>query len=118
ADGSLILGGGRAILLQIADPVVGRGVAVHSDFARKPMERLRNTLTFVYAVMLGDPNQVALVSRMVDRAHEPVEGATDPHRQLWVAATLYETAMSLHESLYGTLDEASADEVYRAYVAL
>ena len=32
-DSTLVLGGAAAILLQIADPVVGRGVAAHSAFA-------------------------------------------------------------------------------------
>ncbi|MES1170192.1 MAG: oxygenase MpaB family protein, partial [Leifsonia sp.] len=52
ADGVLVLGGAAAILLQVADPVVARGVAEHSDFARRPMDRLRNTLRYVYAVGL------------------------------------------------------------------
>lgn len=118
ADGALIPGGARAILLQVADPVVARGVAEHSDFAVRPMARLRNTLTFVYAVMLGTPEQASLVSRFVDLAHEGIEGATDARHQLWVAATLYESAMSMHVTLFGPLDDDSADEVYHAYAAL
>ena len=36
AEGILLAGAGRAILLQIADPRVGHGVADHSDFAQRP----------------------------------------------------------------------------------
>jgi uncharacterized protein (DUF2236 family) len=36
AEGVLIAGGARAILLQIANPAIGRGVEQHSDFASDP----------------------------------------------------------------------------------
>lgn len=117
-DGALVLGGARAILLQIADPVVGAGVAEHSDFARRPMRRLRNTLTFVYAVVVGTSDQAAAMTGYVDRAHSRVIGAIDADRQLWVAATLYETASTVHEALYGALSSTEADEVYHAHAAL
>jgi uncharacterized protein (DUF2236 family) len=41
----LLAGGGRAILMQIAHPAVGRGVAEHSDFASRPLDRLHATMT-------------------------------------------------------------------------
>ena len=40
----LVLAGGRAILLQLANPAVGHGVAGHSDFASRPLDRLTGTL--------------------------------------------------------------------------
>ena len=43
----LLAGGARAILLQIAMPAVGHGVARHSDFGADPLRRLRNTLTYL-----------------------------------------------------------------------
>jgi uncharacterized protein (DUF2236 family) len=113
-DGALVLGGGAAILLQVADPVVARGVAAHSAFADDPMRRLRHTLGYVYAVSLGDAEQVRRVAGFVDRAHAGVTGATDPDRQLWVAATLYRVGVDTFELLNGPLDDALADEVYAA----
>src|SRR5690606_34516281 len=97
ADGALVLGGLAAILLQVADPVVGRGVAEHSAFATDPMRRLRHTLTFVYAVTLGTPAQRERAASFVDRAHTGVPGATDVERQLWVAATLVRVGTQVHE---------------------
>lgn len=121
----LIAGGGRAILLQLAYPAVGHGVAAHSDFAAHGIDRLRNTLRFVYAVAFGTPGQLAYVTRRVNRAHAPVRAeatehspafsAFDPRLQLWVAATLYETAVLVHERIYGPLDDASADLLYAEY---
>jgi uncharacterized protein (DUF2236 family) len=113
-DGALVLGGGAAILLQVADPVVARGVAAHSAFADDPMRRLRHTLGYVYAISLGDAEQVRRVAGFVDRAHAGVHGATDPDRQLWVAATLYRVGVDTYELLNGPLDGTLADEVYAA----
>jgi uncharacterized protein (DUF2236 family) len=118
SDGVLIAGGARAILLQVADPVVAAGVARHSDFAHRPVERLRNTLTFAYAVVLGTPDDAARVATFVNRAHVPVDRAEDAELQLWVAATLYDTAVTVHNRVFGSAGEALADELYRDYAAL
>jgi uncharacterized protein (DUF2236 family) len=118
SDGMLVLGGGRAILLQVADPVVGFAVAEHSDFSQRPLDRLHNTLTFVYAVMLGAAPERELVAGLVNREHAGIPGATDPARQLWVAATLYDTAVTVHDKIYGPVPPAEADSIYDAYSAL
>lgn len=117
-DGVLVLGGAAAILLQVADPVVAAGVARHSAFATDPLRRLRHTLTYVYAVTLGDDELTRIAAHAVDRRHEGVTGARDPDRQLWVAATLYRVGVDLHERLHGPLPEAVADEVYAASARL
>jgi uncharacterized protein (DUF2236 family) len=114
ADSSLVLGGLAAILLQIAHPVVARGVAANSSFARDPLGRLRHTLAYVYAVQIGTPDQRAAAARRVDSAHARVPGARDPAPQLWVAATLARTGIQVHELLHGPLDAALADEVHAA----
>lgn len=87
AEGILLAGGARAILLQLANPAVGRGVAEHSDFADRPLDRLTGTLTYLYVVMYGTPDEVRAVARRVGHAHTPVPGARDTDLQLWVAAT-------------------------------
>src|SRR5437899_10937020 len=53
----LVLGGGRALLLQIAHPLVAAAVADHSGFDRDPWERLWGTLDAVLNVTFGDTNQ-------------------------------------------------------------
>jgi len=121
-EGALLAGGTRAILLQIAHPAVGRGVAEHSDFAYRPLDRLRATLTYVYCVTFGTPDEIEAVAAHVTAAHRSVVGAgyraSDPELQLWVAATLYETAVLLYEELFGPLDAAVADRVYEQYGVL
>lgn len=129
AEAVLIAGGGRAILLQIAHPAVGRGVVDHSDFAADPLRRLRATLTFAYAAVYGSPDQLAAVKRAVNQAHAPVRSAIpsgdgpaynafDPQLQLWVAATLYDSAVTMYEYIYGPLDAESADRIYAEYSVL
>ncbi|MCU1446632.1 oxygenase MpaB family protein [Cryobacterium sp.] len=127
----LVLAGGRAILLQLANPAVGHGVARHSDFAARPLARLHGTLSYVYAVTCGTPIDRAAAVRRVALAHRPVHSdpadqdravpaynAFDPHLQLWVAATLYESATRMHDLVYGPLADADADNVYRDYGVL
>jgi uncharacterized protein (DUF2236 family) len=114
ADSSLVLGGLAAILLQLGDPVVARGVARSSSFARDPLGRLRRTLGYVYAVQLGTPELRTRAARRVDSAHTRVIGARDVAPQLWVAATLSHTAVQVHELLHGPLDGDLADELHAA----
>jgi len=117
-DGAIVVGGAAAILLQVADPVVARGVAERSSFAIDPMRRLRHTLTFVYAVLAGDDRQRERVAAFTDRAHVDVPGARDVDRQLWVAATLYATGREVQERLGGPLSPALDAEVLAASAAL
>lgn len=154
----LLAGAGRAILLQIAHPAVGHGVARHSDFARRPMSRLNGTLTYIYALAAGDERDIRAVQRAVNRAHAPVSNpprgerapsrapggaardsdhavnphggtgagagvgprydARDPELQVWVAATLYDTALLVYERVFGALDDDTAERVYREYAVL
>ncbi|WP_115787070.1 oxygenase MpaB family protein [Arthrobacter silvisoli] len=128
AEAVLLAGAGSAILLQLADPAVGRGVAEHSTFAERPLDRLAATMGYVYAVIYGSEEQLTAVRRAVNRAHAPVRGesdgtspgynAFDPESQLWVAATLYNTAVRMYERVYGMLDGEAADRVYREYARI
>lgn len=127
-EGILIAAGGRAVLLQLAERSVGRGVARHSDFVARPLDRLLGTLDYVYAVVFGDDDDIRAVRRRVNAAHARVHGesmaddpaydAYDPDLQLWVAATLYDTAILMWESIFGALDTSSAERIYREYAVL
>jgi uncharacterized protein (DUF2236 family) len=118
ADSTPVAAGGRAILLQIADPVVAAGVRKHSDFARRPQQRLAHTLMFVYAVVIGTDEDAATAASFVHRAHRPVAGADEVDRQLWVAATLYDSAMRAHELFGDPVDDRRAQAVLDAYAPI
>ena len=121
-EGLLIAGGGRATVLQNAHPLIAKGTAAHSRFAARPLSRLHNTLTYMYAVVFGTEAQAQRISQAVATMHRRVAGpgysADDPALQVWVAATLYDTAMILYEAVLGPLPEADADACYQQYSVL
>jgi uncharacterized protein (DUF2236 family) len=121
-EGILIAGGARAILLQVAHPAVGQGVADHSRFSERAMDRLRATLTYVYCMAYGSPAERRAVAARVDQVHRYIHGpgydARDPELQLWVAATLYDTAVTLYQRWIAPLDDLLAEEIYREYRVL
>lgn len=121
-EGGLLLGGGRAILLQVAHAPVGRGVAEHSDFASRQLDRLRATMTYIYGVTYGSPAQRARIAAKVTALHRDVNGpgydALDPRLQLWVAATLYDTGILLYQRWFGPLPERAAERIYHDYRVL
>ncbi|MGU3410896.1 oxygenase MpaB family protein [Microbacterium sp. M1A1_1b] len=118
ADSTPVLAGGRAILLQIADPVVAAGVRRHSDFARRPQQRLAHTLMYVYAVVVGSPEDAATATGFVNRAHAPVAGADQVDRQRWVAATLYDSALRAHDAFGDPVPPDLARRMLDAYAPL
>ncbi|GAA3684632.1 oxygenase MpaB family protein [Arthrobacter ginkgonis] len=130
AESVTLLGAGRAILLQLAHPAVGHGVARHSVFAQDPMKRLHGTLRYIYSLTAGTPEQAAEVAAHVDAVHARVRGsaagdgshpaydARDPELQLWVAATLHDSAMRVYDAVYPVVPEEAAEEVYRGYAVL
>jgi uncharacterized protein (DUF2236 family) len=66
ADGTLMAGGAAAILLQLADPRVAAGVARHSGFRERPLDRLAGTHQYLMALALGDDGDIRHVVRVLD----------------------------------------------------
>ncbi|MBX4171000.1 DUF2236 domain-containing protein [Rhodococcus sp. DMU2021] len=112
----LLLGAGATVLLQLASPGVGHGVADHSTTLQRPLDRLRTTMTYVYAVTLGTPEEKKQIVRMVNKAHVPVRSETynafDPELQLWVAATLYRNGVEMYQRMFGPLTDADIERLY------
>ncbi|HWW54878.1 MAG TPA: oxygenase MpaB family protein, partial [Acidimicrobiales bacterium] len=75
AEMVLLLGGGRALLMQLAHPSVAAGVAEHSDFEQDPLSRLRRTLEATYTVVFGTEAQARRVGEALHRVHDRVTGA-------------------------------------------
>jgi uncharacterized protein (DUF2236 family) len=118
-DGELVLllGGGRALLMQLAHPLVARGVAEHSDFATDPLARLERTLTATYAVVFGAAGQAVRAGQAVHAVHQHVTGvdyrANDPELLMWVHATLVDTALAIHRRFLRGLSESDAERYYQ-----
>ncbi|GIM90893.1 oxygenase MpaB family protein [Paractinoplanes toevensis] len=121
-EGLLLAGGGRATLLQVAHPGVAQGVYDHSDFAERPLDRLRTTMNYVYGVLFGTREEARTISRAVAAIHRRVTGpgyhADDPDLQVWVNATLYETAVVLYQRVVRPLTPAELEECYQQYSVL
>src|SRR6202165_5152051 len=87
----LLLGGGRALLMQLAHPKVAAGVDEHSDFRSDPIRRLRRTLRMTMAIVFGDRETALAAARGVQHVHAGVQGAgyraLDPDLLMWVYAT-------------------------------
>ncbi|MEO3787736.1 oxygenase MpaB family protein [Actinocorallia sp. B10E7] len=112
-----ILGGGTALLLQLAHPKVAQGVAEHSGFQASPFPRLFATLDFLSMVVFGTKDEAQRVAWSAMRAHDPVHGenysAHDADLLLWVQATLFQVSKELYEDMYGPLSPERAEEYYQ-----
>src|ERR1700704_720385 len=97
----LLLGGGRALLMQLAHPKVAAGVDDHSDFRPRPIRRLRRTVVMTMAIVFGKRETALAAARSVNQAHGRVQGedyrALDPDLLLWVHATLVDSALVTYE---------------------
>src|SRR6185295_12002332 len=65
----LLLGGGRALLMQLAHPKVAAGVDEHSDFRSHPVRRLRRTILMTMAIVFGDRDTALGAARTVNQVH-------------------------------------------------
>ena len=119
-EAALLAGGLRALLLQLAHPAVGHGVAEHSDFAADPLARLRGTLAYVYVIAAGDDRTARAVTSRIDRLHARVVSdpgsavaydAADSGLQFWVTATIADTALRIADAVWGPLPAPLADEL-------
>ena len=116
-----LLGGFRALLLQLADWRVAQAVADHSDVVRHPWRRLVATVDTVTALACGEPAEVARATRWMRRSHAGVRGEADGRRydaadvdaRWWVLATLVDTVLVLEERFLGELGEEDRRRYYR-----
>ena len=105
----LLLGGGRALLMQLAHPSVAAGVDDHSDFRTHPVRRLRRTIRMTMAIVFGDRDTAMAAARAVNRVHAHVRGddyqALDPGLLLWVHATLVDSALVTYSTFVQPLTD-------------
>src|SRR5947209_12498233 len=71
----LILGGGRALLMQAANPLVAQGAIDFSAYAEDPFGRLMRTIRWVTMVTYGTRAEAVAASDVVNRMHVRVSGA-------------------------------------------
>jgi uncharacterized protein (DUF2236 family) len=115
---AMLMGGGRALLLQVTHPSVAAGVEQHSNYKTDPWSRLFATLDIVFRIMFGTPAQSVEAAARLRRRHGVVNGtsadgtpydALDPTLLLWVWATLTDTSLVIYERCFGPLSPGHRD---------
>lgn len=112
-----LLGGVRALLLQIAHPAVAQGVAQYSRFQSDPFGRGYRTFAAMATIYFGDKQQADQTARRLQQIHSGIKGqypnvfaadpsasevpftATNPELLLWVFATIIDTSLQVYEWL-------------------
>jgi uncharacterized protein (DUF2236 family) len=117
----LLLGGGRALLLQVAHPLVAAGVEQHSSYATDPWGRLYRTIDVTTKIAFGDRETSAAAAAALRRVHARVTGeasdgtpyaANRPDLLLWVWATLLDTSLVVYRRYVGPLSRAEIERYY------
>jgi uncharacterized protein (DUF2236 family) len=128
AERLLLLGWTRAILLQLAHPLIAAGVYDHSGFRASPMaaaSRLHHTVAAMLEISFGDREASTAALDRIGAIHTRVHGtlpaavgpfaagtsysAEDPALVLWVHATLADSMINVYEQLIGALTPPERD---------
>jgi uncharacterized protein (DUF2236 family) len=120
------LGGGPAVLLQVAHPLVAAGVVEHSGYDSDLWRRLVRTLRALYLITFGDKEEAEQAAAAVHAVHSRVRGTTreqlgpfppgtgysasDPDLMLWVHATLLYGSLTAYERFVCRLSDREREE--------
>ncbi len=123
-----LLGWSRAILMQLAHPLVAAGVADHSSFRTGRLtaaRRLHETVRAMLSLSFGSEAMRSKTLTHIRGIHRRVNGtlgeragpfaagtpysAEDPALLLWVHATLLESVLLVHERLIAPLTDVERD---------
>ena len=127
-----LLGWSRAILLQMAHPLIAAGVHEHSGFRKSPttaLGRLRATANAMLAITFGDDERRERALAGIRAIHTRVHGtlptavgpfdagtpysAEAPELLLWVHVTLIESTLLTYQTFIGDLTDDLRDEYCR-----
>jgi uncharacterized protein (DUF2236 family) len=123
------LGGGPAVLLQVAHPLVAAGVVEHSDYRRDLWRRLVRTLRALYLIAYGTKGEAERAAEAVRAVHARVHGTTsvqlgrfppgtpysaaDPELMVWVHATLVEASLATYRRFVHPLSPLEQERYYQ-----
>lgn len=124
----VVSGWGRAVLLQLAHPLVGAGVHEHSTFRgslTNSLVRLRSTIGAMLSLTFGDDEEAIAAAAGINAIHDRVSGklhaaagdfaegarysAHDAELLRWVHATLLDSILLAYERLVGPLTAEERD---------
>ena len=132
----LMVGAGRALLMQAAHPLVAQGAIDHSTYATDPFGRFERTIEWVTVVCFGTTAEATRLSRGVSALHRRVRGTvppahattavaagteysgTEPSLLRWVHASFVDTMLATHDAVVGGLTEPQRDVFVREWNAV
>jgi len=125
----VILSWSRAILMQLAHPLIAAGVLQHSSFRGDVVQaavRLHHTIRAMLALTFGGDQQREAALSRIRGIHRIVNGtlasavgpfpagtrysAEDPALLLWVHATLVDSAVEIYQRVVAPLGERDLDD--------
>jgi uncharacterized protein (DUF2236 family) len=129
SEGIVLLGGTRAVLMQLAHPLVAMGVSAHSDYMTDPFGRTERTFVLGELLTFGSLEKARQAARTINRLHLHVYGdlpidagvftkgtrysARNPELLLWVHATLVDTLLLCYTLFMGSLTSTEQDTYYQ-----
>jgi len=115
-EGSVVVGGLRALLMHAAHPLVVAGARQTGMYERDPWRRLERTLRQTFTVVFGTRLEAELAAKRIDDVHGAIKGvdevtglrydARDPELLLWVHACLVSSFLEMERRTLGKLDPA------------
>src|SRR2546425_11828314 len=73
-----LLGGGRALLLQLAHPLIAAGVAEHNRFTDNTLQRLAHTPNTIHPILLGHRPAAHPALPPLPISHPPITARSPP----------------------------------------
>jgi len=122
----MLVGGVRALFVQVLHPLAIAGVAQHSAYREDPLGRLARTGRFIAATTYGSTAEAEASIALVRRVHEHVRGfasdgrpyaATDPALLAWIHNVEVESFLEAYRRYGPGLDDSEADR-YVAEMAI
>jgi uncharacterized protein (DUF2236 family) len=126
---AVLLGGSRAVLMQLAHPLVAMGVYAHSSYLSDPFGRADRTFMHGTYLTFGSLEKAYRSAREINHLHKGVHGsltteagefslgslydARNPELLLWVHATLVDTLLLTYQLFLGPLSYEEQDDYYQ-----
>ncbi len=129
SEAVITLGGSRAVLMQLAHPLVAVGVSEHSSYMTDPFGRSARTFMLGQMLTFGSCPTARKAARSINRLHTHVHGtlpeqvgtyarntpykARDPELLLWVHATLIDTILYIYPLFIRPLRQEEQEQYYQ-----
>lgn len=130
----VLLGGGRAILLQLSHPFIAAGVDDYSDFKSNILKRLYRTILFMHNLVFQDRQTAQEALKHFHAMHKRIRGrlgkrsghlspdttysGIDPQAKLWVYATFVDTNLMTYQKFLKPLTKAEREKYYQDTLVL